>query len=93
MSEDDNKLLESDERKLLYVGMTRANDLLYLSSHQKPSRFIHEIDTAYLRFRRNTCLKPLYPVIAELNDRSNTKIDMSKTGGIYTRYSIITKGP
>lgn len=79
MSEDDNKLLESDERKLLYVGMTRANDLLYLSSHQKPSRFIHEIDTAYLRFRRNTCLKPLYPVIAELNDRSNTKIDMSKT--------------
>jgi DNA helicase-2/ATP-dependent DNA helicase PcrA len=62
LSEDDNKLLESDERKLLYVGMTRANDLLYLSSHQKPSRFIHEIDTAYLRFRRNTCLKPLYPI-------------------------------
>jgi len=60
MSEDDNKLLESDERKLLYVGMTRANDLLYLSSHQKPSRFIQEIDTAFLRFRRNTCLKPLY---------------------------------
>lgn len=62
MSEDDDKLLESDERKLLYVGMTRANDLLYLSSHQKPSRFIQEIDTVYLRSRRNTCLKPLYPI-------------------------------
>ena len=59
---DDDKSIETDERKLLYVGMTRANELLYLSSHQKPSRFIREIDTSYLRFRRNSVIKPLYPI-------------------------------
>lgn len=62
MNEEQSDEMESDERKLLYVGMTRANELLFLSSHQKPSRFINEIDNTYLRFRRNTCLKPLYPV-------------------------------
>jgi SOS regulatory protein LexA len=62
MTEDDDKVIESDERKLLYVGMTRASELLYLSSNKKPSRFIKEIDNTYLRYRRNVCLKPLYNI-------------------------------
>jgi Superfamily I DNA and RNA helicases len=29
---DDSRQIDSDERKLLYVGMTRANELLYMST-------------------------------------------------------------
>lgn len=39
---------EEEERKLLYVGMTRAREFLYMSSSAKPSRFIAEIDREYL---------------------------------------------
>ncbi len=40
---------ESIERKLLYVGMTRAKESLYLTSSVKESKFIHEINPALLR--------------------------------------------
>lgn len=36
------------ERKLLYVGMTRAKNILYLSNSGVPSVFIKEIDKKYL---------------------------------------------
>lgn len=50
-----------DERRLAYVGMTRAKDLLFLTSSKKrlcfekevstmPSRFISEINEKYIRF-------------------------------------------
>ena len=39
---------EEEERKLLYVGMTRAKELLYMSSSAKESRFIVEINQEYL---------------------------------------------
>lgn len=45
MKEMDNDLtVETEERKLLYVGMTRATKLLYMSSTGKPSRFLKDID-------------------------------------------------
>ncbi|MBR3834415.1 MAG: type I restriction enzyme HsdR N-terminal domain-containing protein [Lachnospiraceae bacterium] len=37
------------ERKLLYVGMTRAKDILYLTSNGEESQFIHEIDSNMLQ--------------------------------------------
>lgn len=37
------------ERKLLYVGMTRAKNRLYLTSSLKASSFIEEIDSKYLQ--------------------------------------------
>ncbi|QUH28063.1 UvrD-helicase domain-containing protein [Vallitalea guaymasensis] len=43
-----NKDVESVERKLLYVGMTRAKEVLYLTSSYLPSKFIAEINPAYL---------------------------------------------
>lgn len=46
----DNKDIESVERKLLYVGMTRAKEELYLLASRDPSKFIAEIDPKYLRF-------------------------------------------
>lgn len=40
---------ETIERKLLYVGMTRAKNELYLTSTGKPSKFIKEINPRFLR--------------------------------------------
>lgn len=45
--------VESVERKLLYVGMTRTKEELYLTSSSNPSKFINEIDGKYLRFENN----------------------------------------
>ena len=41
------------ERKLLYVGMTRAKNRLYLTSSSKASSFIKEIDSQYLQLSDN----------------------------------------
>lgn len=59
---DDENNYESDERKLLYVGMTRANELLYMSSVNKPSKFIKEIDNNCLRIKRDCSIKPFQSV-------------------------------
>ena len=55
---EDQQTVDSDERKLLYVGMTRANELLYMSSVKKPSKFIKEIDRKHLRMRKDASLRP-----------------------------------
>jgi DNA helicase-2/ATP-dependent DNA helicase PcrA len=55
---EDQKTVESDERKLMYVGMTRANELLYMSSVKKPSKFIKEIDRKHLRMKKDASLRP-----------------------------------
>ncbi|NMA94806.1 MAG: repressor LexA [Clostridiales bacterium] len=55
---DEEESYDSDERKLLYVGMTRANDLLYMSSVQKPSKFIKEIKNKHLRMKRDCSIRP-----------------------------------
>lgn len=57
---DDFNYAETMERKLLYVGMTRATERLYMSCHESPSRFISCINSKFLklkddaRFRRLT---------------------------------------
>jgi SOS regulatory protein LexA len=48
----------SEERKLLYVGMTRANDLLYMSSVRKASRFIKELAIPSLRMKKDSKFRP-----------------------------------
>ncbi len=48
---DEEETYDSEERKLLYVGMTRANELLYMSSVDKPSKFIKEIKNEHLRMK------------------------------------------
>lgn len=59
---EDQKTVDSDERKLLYVGMTRANELLYMSSVKKPSKFIKEIDRKHLRMRKDASLRPFQSI-------------------------------
>lgn len=58
--EDDS--LDSEERKLLYVGMTRANELLYMTSVKKPSKFIKELNYEHLRMKRDCQIKPFQTI-------------------------------
>lgn len=53
---------EITERKLLYVGMTRASERLYMSSCAKPSRFINSISPGYLRLSGNSRFSHLYNI-------------------------------
>ncbi len=39
-----------EERRLMYVAMTRARMKLYISFHTYPSRFLHEIPNSLLEF-------------------------------------------
>lgn len=48
----------SEERKLLYVGMTRANDLLYMSSVKRASKFIKELAIPSLRMKKDAKFRP-----------------------------------
>ncbi len=61
---EDSKLIESNERKLLYVGMTRATEMLFLSSSGTPSPFIAGIE-AMLRLSHRAKIKSFYRVNPE----------------------------
>jgi SOS regulatory protein LexA len=51
---------EVQERRLLYVGMTRATDLLYLLSSATPSKYLCDIDPNFLRIERGAKIKCFY---------------------------------
>ena len=53
------------ERKLLYVGMTRAKEWLYLISGRNPSRYLSEIDRRFLRLSSLYHLRPFYAIPSE----------------------------
>lgn len=53
---------EVKERKLFYVGMTRATESLYLTSSSGPSRFIRDIDPIYLRPSSDMLVRSFYNV-------------------------------
>ena len=53
------------QRKLLYVGMTRAKEWLYLISDRNPSRYLSEIDRRFLRLSSSYRLRPFYAIPSE----------------------------
>jgi SOS regulatory protein LexA len=53
---------EIQERKLFYVGMTRATESLYLSSSARPSRFIADIEPLFLRTNSRMRIRRFYNV-------------------------------
>lgn len=63
---DDAKMLESRERKLMYVGMTRATERLYMTSSGNPSKFIKDIDYKFLRIKEDCLIRRVYSV--DIND-------------------------
>jgi SOS-response transcriptional repressors (RecA-mediated autopeptidases) len=58
----DESVQESTDRKLLYVGMTRANELLYLTSSGNPSKFISEINPKYLKLKYKSRVDKYYNI-------------------------------
>lgn len=64
-ADEDQALQDITEKKLLYVGMTRANDLLYLSSNGVESRFIAEINPEYLKISHDSKFGRFYPIKPE----------------------------
>jgi superfamily I DNA/RNA helicase len=52
--------VEAQERRLLYVGMTRATELLYLLASAAPSKFLADIDPQCLRVERSSRIKRFY---------------------------------
>ena len=53
---------ELQERRLLYVGMTRATESLYLLSGQTPSKFLSDINPRFLRMNRQMLLSHFYNI-------------------------------
>lgn len=59
---DDSEMVESRDRKLLYVGMTRATEQLFLTSDGTPSKFIKEISYKYLRVNMKSNFRRLHRI-------------------------------
>lgn len=74
---DDQETLDSEERKLLYVGMTRANELLYMSSVSKPSKFIKELNNNHLRMKRDCTARPFHSLGIQDYQLTNQIIDIN----------------
>lgn len=74
---NDEAQVDSEERKLLYVGMTRANELLYMSSVRKPSKFIKEIGVHHVRMRRDCRLRPFQSLGIQNYQLTDTILDIN----------------
>ena len=59
---EDSDFVESMDRKLLYVGMTRATDQLFLTSYGNPSKFIKDISCKYLRINSKSNFRKLHRI-------------------------------
>ena len=59
---EDNDYVESMDRKLLYVGMTRATEQLFLTSDGNPSKFIKDISCKYLRINSKSNFRKLHRI-------------------------------
>lgn len=62
LSEEEQQEDEWMERKLLYVGMTRAQDRLFMCSYGEASKFMGEIDKKFLSMQVGCKMNALYPI-------------------------------
>ncbi|MEN8906953.1 MAG: S24 family peptidase, partial [Clostridiales bacterium] len=83
ISSIDNDIYEMSFRKLLYVSMTRANEILYLTCSKKPSKLIYQINQRYLRIDFESKVKRMYKV-----DISEYKF-VNKISDIYSKEEIV----
>lgn len=72
----DEEMQEITERKLFYVGMTRASECLYLSSCTKPSRFLSSISPKYLRLSSKTRFSHLYNILPDAYQYAEKILDI-----------------
>lgn len=62
---EDEDYFESRERKLMYVGMTRATERLYMTCDGNPSKFIADINSKCLKYDENTLMRNFYTINIE----------------------------
>ncbi|WP_053985672.1 S24 family peptidase [Niameybacter massiliensis] len=60
LTEEEAKEEEKMDRKLLYVGMTRAQESLYLCSYGEASKFIKDIDKKFLTMQNGSRMNAFY---------------------------------
>ncbi|ENH97580.1 LexA repressor [Gracilibacillus halophilus YIM-C55.5] len=85
---EDEETVNTEERKLLYVGMTRANELLYMSSVKKPSKFLKEINPNQLRFKRDASLRPFQKIAISNYQFSEQLLDVNAKEEIIRQWMI-----
>lgn len=85
---DDEANMDSEERKLLYVGMTRANELLYMSSVKKPSKFIKELNFEHLRLKRDCQLRPFQSMAIQDYQLTNQIVDLNSREEVVRQWMI-----
>lgn len=73
---DEASLQESVDRKLLYVGMTRANELLYITTSGAPSKFLGDINHKYLKMSTLSRIRRFYNISIDEYDFKNEIIDL-----------------
>ncbi len=61
-NEEQRQIEEITERKLLYVGMTRAQQKLFMCSYGAESKFIDDIDKNFLIMQSGCRMSAYYPV-------------------------------
>ena len=59
---EDSDFMESIDRRLFYVGMTRATEQLFLTSDGNPSKFIKDISCKYLRINSKSNFRKLHRI-------------------------------
>lgn len=74
---DDIETIYTEERKLLYVGMTRSNELLYMTSVRNPSPLLKDIDKNLLRFRKDSSLRPFKSISIQDYQLKNQIVDLN----------------
>ncbi|GAW32305.1 UvrD-helicase domain-containing protein [Carboxydocella sp. JDF658] len=74
--EEGRLVQETTDRKLLYVGMTRANDMLYLTCSGQPSKFLQEINCEFLRLSPRAKIGCYYQIPIEKYQFKEKIIDL-----------------
>lgn len=96
---------EEEERRLMYVAVTRAEDILYLSESEGysndtgalkyPSRFLSEIDIALLQTEGNpdpSLLEGTHTLVKMLNDELFGGEEAKFTAGSKVRHKVFGEG-
>lgn len=86
-SVDDEETL-TEERKLMYVGMTRANELLYMSSVKRPSPFVKEIANPLVRMKKDARLRPFQSISIANYQLTEEIIDVNRKEEVIRQWLI-----
>lgn len=85
---DDSSSFDSEERKLLYVGMTRANELLYMSSVRQPSHFIKELDRQSLRIKKDSSFHPFHTIRVQDYQLTQSIVDLNSKEEVVRQWAL-----